>query len=57
MGYNSAKNNANTEGGDEYMMLETVNVIAIIGAAVVSVIVGSLWYGPVFGKQWIAEMG
>lgn len=38
-------------------MLEAVNFIAIIGAAVVSVIVGSLWYGPVFGKQWVAEMG
>jgi len=38
-------------------MLESLNLLAVIAAAVVSVIVGSMWYGPLFGKIWIKEMG
>lgn len=30
-----------------------VNWIAILLAAISSMIVGSLWYGPLFGKLWI----
>jgi hypothetical protein len=30
----------------------TINYGAIIGAAVVNVAVGALWYGPVFGRTW-----
>jgi hypothetical protein len=33
------------------------NVIALIVAAVVAQILGMLWYGPVFGKQWLGFMG
>ncbi len=34
-----------------------VNWLAIIVAAVVSMIVGSIWYGPMFGKTWMKIMG
>ncbi len=35
-----------------------VNLIAVFAAAVVSMIVGFLWYSPlVFGKQWMKLMG
>ncbi|MBI3366671.1 DUF1761 domain-containing protein [Candidatus Roizmanbacteria bacterium] len=34
-----------------------VNYLAVVGAAVVSMIIGSLWYGPLFGKLWMKEMG
>lgn len=34
-----------------------VNYMAVFGAAVVSMVIGSLWYGPVFGKVWMKEMG
>lgn len=34
-----------------------VNYIAVFAAAVVSMIIGYLWYGPVFGKPWMKEMG
>ena len=30
-----------------------MNYLAILVAAIVSVIVGMLWYGPFFGKTWI----
>lgn len=30
-----------------------VNWLAIVGATVVAMIIGSLWYGPLFGKQWM----
>jgi|TARA_B100002003_G_scaffold195869_1_gene185869 hypothetical protein len=33
------------------------NAIALIVAAVVAQILGMLWYGPVFGKQWLGFMG
>jgi hypothetical protein len=31
-----------------------VNVWAVLGATVVSFIIGWLWYGPLFGKKWMA---
>ncbi len=34
-----------------------INYLAVFAAAVVSMIVGSLWYGPLFGKPWMKEMG
>ena len=35
----------------------TVNYWAIIVGGVLSMIVGSLWYGPLFGKQWMKIIG
>ena len=34
-----------------------VNYLAVVVAAVSSTVVGSLWYGPLFGKQWMALAG
>jgi hypothetical protein len=33
-----------------------INYWAVIVAAIVNVVLGFLWYGPFFGKQWIALM-
>ncbi|RJQ13442.1 DUF1761 domain-containing protein [Candidatus Parcubacteria bacterium] len=34
-----------------------INFWAVLGAAIASMVVGMLWYGPLFGKQWMAMMG
>ncbi len=34
-----------------------MSVIAIVVAAIVQVILGYLWYGPLFGKTWMSLMG
>ena len=33
-----------------------VNYLAVLAAAVASMVVGFLWYGPLFGKVWIKLM-
>lgn len=38
-------------------MTVEVNYLAVLVGAVINMIIGSLWYGPVFGKQWQALMG
>jgi len=35
----------------------TVNYYAIITGAVLSMIFGALWYGPLFGKKWMDIVG
>ena len=39
------------------MPVVPINYLAVLVAAVSNMIIGFLWYGPVFGKQWIALMG
>ncbi|MEK7645070.1 MAG: DUF1761 domain-containing protein [Patescibacteria group bacterium] len=34
-----------------------INHWIVLGCAVLSMVVGGLWYGPLFGKQWMALMG
>ncbi len=34
-----------------------VNYLAVLVCGVVAMIIGGLWYGPIFGKPWIREMG
>ena len=34
-----------------------INYWAVFGAAVVAMILGALWYGPVFGTQWMTMTG
>ena len=34
-----------------------VNYLAILVTAIVAMVIGSLWYGPLFGKLWIKLMG
>ncbi|HLD39833.1 MAG TPA: DUF1761 family protein, partial [Candidatus Nanoarchaeia archaeon] len=33
------------------------NYLAVLVAAIAAYVVGFLWYGPVFGKKWMALMG
>src|SRR3989344_3042591 len=35
----------------------SINWLAVLIAAVVNMIVGSLWYGPIFGRAWKRMMG
>ena len=39
------------------MMIESVNLLAVIAATIVSIIIGFVWYGPLFGKAWAKEQG
>ena len=34
-----------------------INIWAVVVSAVASMIIGSIWYGPLFGKRFIHEMG
>ncbi|HEY4486570.1 MAG TPA: DUF1761 domain-containing protein [Candidatus Paceibacterota bacterium] len=34
-----------------------INYWAVAIAAIASMFIGFVWYGPIFGKQWIALMG
>ncbi len=34
-----------------------VNYLAVLASAVFMMVLGGLWYGPLFGKKWIALMG
>ena len=34
-----------------------INYLAVIVAAIASIALGFLWYGPLFGRQWMALMG
>ncbi len=35
------------------MFTGDINWLGVLGATVVSFIIGFLWYGPLFGKQWL----
>lgn len=35
----------------------TINYLAVIIAAVANMALGALWYGPFFGKKWMALSG
>ncbi|WP_346858041.1 DUF1761 domain-containing protein [uncultured Draconibacterium sp.] len=34
-----------------------VNYFAVIAGAILSMIIGAIWYGPVFGKKWMEIIG
>ena len=34
-----------------------INYLAVFVAALLSFVVGGLWYGPLFGKAWMKEAG
>ena len=34
-----------------------MNLIAILGAGIASMVIGFLWYGPLFGKMWMELSG
>jgi len=35
----------------------TVNYLAVIVSAIISMVVGAIWYGPLFGKKWMKIVG
>lgn len=35
----------------------SVNLLAVLVAAIANFIIGMIWYGPLFGKAWIKMMG
>jgi len=35
----------------------TINYLVVLAATIASFVVGALWYGPLFGKKWMALMG
>lgn len=37
--------------------MESVNWLAVLVAAATGFVVGGIWYGPVFGKAWMAATG
>lgn len=39
------------------MQAIALNHFAIIAAAVLAFVIGAIWYGPLFGKQWMREVG
>lgn len=39
------------------MDFSTVNWLAVLVATASAFVVGGLWYGPLFGKAWMNEMG
>lgn len=34
-----------------------INYLAVLAAAITSMIIGALWYGPLFGKLWLSLSG
>lgn len=34
-----------------------LNTVAVVAAAVASVVIGFIWYGPLFGKKWAGLAG
>ena len=38
-------------------MTPPINYLAVLGAALFSIVLGSLWYGPLFGKLWMKLSG
>jgi hypothetical protein len=37
--------------------MPTVSLLATLVATVLAFALGAVWYGPLFGKPWLAEMG
>src|SRR3989338_4979270 len=38
------------------MQIVNINYLAVLVAAIASMVVGFLWYGPLFGKMWMKLM-
>ena len=34
-----------------------INWIAVLIGAVVNMMIGAMWYGPLFGERWMEENG
>ncbi len=38
-------------------MEDPTNILAVLASAVFAIVLGGLWYGPVFGKFWMGLIG
>ena len=38
-------------------VIENINWLSVIVAAISSFLVGGIWYGPLFGRSWMNEFG
>lgn len=34
-----------------------INYLAVLVCGIISMVIGSMWYGPLFGKAWMKETG
>lgn len=34
-----------------------INYLAVLVAAIVGMVIGFIWYGPLFGRQWMTYLG
>lgn len=34
-----------------------INYLAVLVCAIISMVIGALWYGPLFGKEWMKQVG
>ncbi len=34
-------------------MMFQINLLAVVVCAIASMVLGMLWYGPLFGKKWM----
>jgi Protein of unknown function (DUF1761) len=39
------------------VLISQINWVAALASVVAATVVGTLWYGPLFGKAWMAELG
>jgi hypothetical protein len=39
------------------MLSNGINLWAVLVSAIASMVIGSIWYGPLFGKMFMTEMG
>ncbi|MEX0722209.1 MAG: DUF1761 domain-containing protein [Balneolaceae bacterium] len=39
------------------MEFSAINWLAVLAATLVGFVIGFLWYGPLFGKKWMASVG
>lgn len=39
------------------MFLVPINFLAILACGILSMVIGFLWYGPLFGKEWMKLVG
>lgn len=39
------------------MLSVDINYLAVFVCGIISMLIGAMWYGPVFGKAWMKEVG
>ena len=39
------------------MLTFSVNWLAVVVSIIANMVIGALWYGPLFGKRWMQELG